>query len=56
MPHIMWWLIGIALLVALYGLLFALLATAKREDRQQRHYLHRISPWEDVTITRDGSQ
>jgi hypothetical protein len=34
--------------------LYALMATAKREDRTSRRIQHTISPFDDATLTRPG--
>jgi hypothetical protein len=46
-----WWVIGI--LVGCTGvLLFCTMAVSKKADRNQRHAMHDLMPFDDVTITR----
>ena len=49
----LFWIV-VAVLAAVALLLFAVMDRAKQEDRTSRHIQHRISPFEDITITRPG--
>ena len=48
----MWWLIGIGVVVCIGLLLFCTMAVSKKADRNQRHAMRDLIPFEDVTITR----
>jgi hypothetical protein len=44
----------LATVAAVVLLLFALMDRAKKEDRESRHIQHTISPFDDITITKQG--
>lgn len=47
-----WWVICILVVVCPGVLLFCAMAVSKKADRNQRHAMHDLVPFEDVTITR----
>ena len=47
-----WWVISILAVTCTGVLLYCTMAVSKKADRNQRHALHDLRPFEDVTITR----
>jgi len=47
-----WWLISILVVIGIGVLLFCTMAVSGRADRNQRHAMRDLIPFEDVTITR----
>jgi len=47
-----WWFISILVVACAGVLLYCTMAVSKKTDRNQRHAMHDIMPFEDVTITR----
>jgi heme/copper-type cytochrome/quinol oxidase subunit 2 len=48
----MWWIISILVVTCIGVLLFCTMTVSKKADRNQRHAMHDLMPFEDVTITR----
>ena len=48
------WIVVSAVVMLLGLLLFALVASAKQEDRTSRHIQHTMNPFDDITITKPG--
>jgi hypothetical protein len=48
----MWWVLGVVVFVGIGVLLFCTLSVSGKADRNQRHAMRDLIPFEDVTITR----
>jgi hypothetical protein len=50
--EMIWWVITIFVVTCSAVLLFCAMAVSKKADRNQRHAMRDLTPFEDVTITR----